>query len=116
MPAQVIMHETNQGVFMFFKVRKLFVLHFALILALLSGLFGTVPEQASAAPQAQVSSRNVQPSSESNICDPNSGWVWTYGPLRPDVAQQAELALQKEGIESIIVASEYGEKDSCVNF
>src|SRR5687767_11677683 len=109
MQAQVITYTTKQGVFMVFKFCRSFILYFAITVALLAGLFGAVPKQASAAPQAQVSLLNVQSSSTSTICDPNSGWVWTYGPLRSDVAGQAELALQKEGIESIIVASEYGE-------
>jgi len=100
---------------MLFKNRKLYVLNLALILALFGGLFGVVQtKQALAAPQAQESFSNVQ--SESDMCDPNTGWVWTNGPLRPEVAQQAKLALKKDGIESTVIASDYGEKDSCRNF
>jgi hypothetical protein len=98
---------------MLFKDRKGSALHFSLILVLLSGMFGTVAtKQAWAAPQVQVSSSNTQP----EMCEPNTSWVWSNGPVRPDIAQKAELALKKNGIESTVVASDYGEKDACGNF
>lgn len=80
------------------------IIRFALLLAFLGGTFGvSSPGQALPAPQ-------------SDTCEPGTGWVWTRGPSRPDVAQKAELALKKEGIESVVVATDYGEKDSCGNF
>ncbi|HXD12207.1 MAG TPA: hypothetical protein VN653_19210, partial [Anaerolineales bacterium] len=98
---------------MFFKDRKWYVLNYSLILVLLSGMFGTVPtRQVWAAPQVQVSSSSTQP----EMCDLDTGWVWTNGPVRPEIAQQAELALKKNGIESTVAAHDFGEMDACGNF
>src|SRR6185295_613933 len=86
--------KIHQGAFMFFKDRKWYVLNFSLILVLLSGLFGIVPtNQVWAAAQGKGSSSNIRP--DSDTCDLDTGWVWTNGPVRPEIAQQAELALKK---------------------
>src|SRR6185436_5906946 len=50
------------------------------------------------------------------MCDLDTGWVWTNGPVRPEIAQQAELALKKNGIESTVAAHDFGEMDACGNF
>jgi len=69
-----------------------------------------------AAPQAQLSLPEFQLTAETGSCDPNTGWLWTRGPSRPEVAQQAELALKNRGIESAVTAADYGETNSCGDF
>ena len=99
---------------MIFKNRKSGFLNLTLVAGIVVGLFGAdLTKQALAAPRSQESLFNAP---ESDTCYPGTGWVWARGPLRPDIAQQAELALMKEGIEAIVVATDYGEKDSCGNF
>ena len=49
-------------------------------------------------------------------CRPGTGWVWVTGPDRPQIAHQAELALNREGVKGTVSASGFGEKDSCGNF
>ncbi|HXQ35468.1 MAG TPA: hypothetical protein VN843_15730, partial [Anaerolineales bacterium] len=99
---------------MFFNNRKLLVLNLALVPTMFVGMFGAgLTNRALAAPQSQESSLNT---AEVAACDPGTGWVWGNGPLRSDIAQQAESALRQKGIESIVVAKDYGEKDSCGNF
>src|SRR5215207_6774768 len=53
---------------------------------------------------------------QSETCVPNTGWRWTLGPSRPDLAGQATLALSKDGFEAVVDANDYGEMDSCGNF
>ena len=80
------------------------VIRFALLFAFIGATFGAgSPAQALPAPQ-------------SDTCEPGTSWVWARGPSRPDIAQKAEVALKKEGLESVVVATDYGEKDSCGNF
>jgi cell division septation protein DedD len=77
---------------------------FALLLALLGGMFGTgSPAQALPAPQSES-------------CTPGTGWVWTNGSSRPDIAQQAESALKNAGFDAVVAASDFGEIDACGNF
>lgn len=52
----------------------------------------------------------------STNCIPGSGWVWADGPDRPEIADQAQKALDRIGIQAIVNAKEYGERDSCGNF
>ncbi len=49
-------------------------------------------------------------------CTPGSGWVWVNGPERPEIANQAQKALAQIGIQAIVNAREYGERDSCGSF
>jgi len=80
------------------------IIRFALLLAFLGGTFGvSSPGQALPAPQPDT-------------CEAGTSWVWASGSSRPDIAQQAELALKKEGVDAAIVASDFGETDSCGNF
>jgi hypothetical protein len=96
---------------MFFKVRKFFFIRLVLILTLASGVFNTrVAGQALAAPPQQ------QISTDAQECTAGTGWQWPYGPSRPDLAGQAELALKNQGVEATVAANEYGEQDSCGNF
>ena len=99
---------------MFFSNRKLSVLNLALVLAMFVGAFGVgLAKPALAASQSRELSFDAP---ESDECYPGTSWKWVNGPLRPDIAHQAQLALQQQGIESAVVASEYGENDSCGNF
>ena len=54
--------------------------------------------------------------SRSANCIPGSGWVWMKGPDRPEIADQARKALAQMGIQAVVNAGEYGERDSCGNF
>jgi hypothetical protein len=95
---------------MFFD-RKSCIIRLTLSLVFIGGIFNLgLAKPAWAASQAPALSF------ESEACQPNTGWIGTYGSLRPDIAQQAELALSEQGIEATVVANEYGEKDSCGNF
>ncbi len=49
-------------------------------------------------------------------CRPGTGWQWTIDPDRPDIAQQVQDPLRQQGIQASVIASSYGEKDSCGNF
>ena len=69
-------------------------------------------------PQAQVpgvESLEIAPSSQSD-CIPGSGWVWTNGPADLEIAEQVQDTLVQMGIQAIVTAEGYGEKDSCGNF
>src|ERR1051325_4546152 len=79
-------------------------IRFALLLAVIAGTFGS-------GLSAQALS-----SQQSDTCEPKAGWIWTIGSSQPEAAQQAEATLRKLGIESAVLATDYGEKDSCGNF
>jgi hypothetical protein len=56
------------------------------------------------------------PSPETTPCRPGSGWTWTKGPSKPEVAEQVQQALRQMGIEALVEADSYGETDSCGTF
>jgi hypothetical protein len=49
-------------------------------------------------------------------CIPNSGWTWTSGPSKPEIAAQAQRALGQAGIEVAVEARSFGETDGCGAF
>lgn len=49
-------------------------------------------------------------------CYPGSGWMWTYGPMQPEIADQVRETLSSMGMDSTIIARSFGETDSCGNF
>ena len=53
---------------------------------------------------------------EASECHPGSGWMWTIGPSKPEIASQVEQDLSQMGIEALVVANSYGETDSCGTF
>jgi len=84
--------------------RNSLLVRFALLLSFIGGTFGVgSPAQA-------------MPNPQSDPCEAGTGWVWARGPSRPEVAQQAETALRKAGIDAIVAASDFGETDSCGTF
>src|SRR5689334_14900109 len=84
--------------------RNPLIVRFVLLLSVIAGTFGTsLPAQA-------LSSQQSDP------CEPNTDWIWTIGFPQPEAAQKAEAALRKLGIEAAVLATDYGEKDSCGNF
>ena len=97
---------------MFFKNRKSVIARSVLILVLLGGMFGMLPNQANAA----ANSGSVESSSSSTTCQPGEIWTWTSGPSQPETARRAEAALKQKGIESVVSAVEFGEQDTCGNF
>src|SRR5690349_4981265 len=84
--------------------RNSLIIRFVLLLAVIGGTFG------------MGSPAQALPASQSDACEPNTGWVWTSGSPQPEAAQQAEVTLRKSGIEAAVTAMDYGEKDSCGNF
>src|SRR5215213_4188263 len=92
---------------MFLNVQKPLIRRVVLILAI-------VGEVMSGGGTAQVSAASSF--LQSDTCVPNTGWVWTSGPSRPDIAQQAGLALSNEGLKAVVAANDYGEVDACGNF
>ncbi len=53
------------------------------------------------------------PDLEATPCHPGSGWVWTRGPSKPNVAEQVQQALDQIGLKALVEANSYGEVDSC---
>src|SRR5215211_5998647 len=74
-----------------------------LISVLLVGIFGLTPTRAGAE-LADTTKKD---------CEPNSGWMWVNGPLKPDVAIQVQQELAQKAIDALVGARSYGEVDSC---
>jgi len=53
---------------------------------------------------------------ETGECHPGSGWMWTYGPMQPEIANQVRKTLSSMGMDSTVIARSFGETDSCGNF
>lgn len=53
---------------------------------------------------------------EANECYPGSGWMWTYGPMQPEIANQVRQRLSSMGMDSTVTARNFGETDSCGNY
>jgi len=49
-------------------------------------------------------------------CRPGSGWMWTYGPMQPEIANQVWQMLNSMGLDITVTARGFGETDSCENF
>ena len=47
---------------------------------------------------------------------PTKGWLWEYGPLLPRVSESAQRSLGDIGINAVVLARNYGEKDNFGNF
>ncbi len=56
------------------------------------------------------------PTSTANSCRRGTGWKWTYGPSRPEIASQVQQTLSQIGIDSLVAATAFGEADSCGEF
>ena len=87
---------------MYLKHRNSWIVRFAFLFAFLGGTFGT------------SSPAQALPALQSEPCKPGTGWVWTSGSSRPDIAQQAELALKDAGFEVVVAASDFGEHETLV--
>jgi len=64
----------------------------------------------------KIQNEVIMNKNESINCVPGSGWIWVKGPDQPEVATQAQTALAQIGIDSVVHAEGYGERDSCGNF
>lgn len=53
---------------------------------------------------------------EPGNCHPGSGWMLTRGLSQPETAAQVRQVLGHMGIDSVVTATGYGEKDSCGDF
>ncbi len=96
---------------MFFKEKKSSLVRSILIFIMVFALFDSDPaNQVWAAPQTGESPSGPQ------ACEPGTAWTWAFGASRPEVAQQAQLALKKDGFDASIAANDFGETDSCGNF
>lgn len=58
----------------------------------------------------------IIPSPEATPCRPGSGWIWTKGPSKPEIAEHVQQTLGQMGIEALVEADSYGETDSCGTF
>jgi CARDB protein len=97
-----------------FKGQKKAGLRIVLIVMLLAGVFGVIPARASAETfNALDASSQSDMASQGKDCSPGSGWMWTSGPSKPDVARQVQQELSRKGIQSSVEARGYGETDSC---
>jgi hypothetical protein len=89
-------------------------LRIVLMMALIAGIYGVVPTAARAETATEpVSSSQSGLRSQSENCSPGSGWMWTSGPSKPDVASQVQQELSRRGIQARVDARSYGETDSC---
>ncbi|MGB8980631.1 MAG: choice-of-anchor Q domain-containing protein, partial [Anaerolineales bacterium] len=79
---------------------------FVLALMLMAGMYGLAPTRVGAEASAE-------PVWQEEDCQPGSGWMWTPGPLEPEVALQARQELSRQGIDAIVEARGYGETDGC---
>ncbi len=68
-------------------------------------------EMANASPFLEIT-----PSLEDTACHPGSGWTWTSGPSKPEIATQVQRTLSQIGVETLVEARSYGETDSCGEF
>ncbi len=50
------------------------------------------------------------------VCQPGTGWQWTYSAPLLELAEQAQAALHKASIRATVSARQYGETDSCGAF
>jgi hypothetical protein len=91
------------------RIRKLFLACIAGLLAFTPGLNG----RSYTPVHAQEAKTQIL---ESGDCQAGTGWIWTSGPDQPDTARQVEIALSEEGIVGTVMATGFGEKDSCGNF
>jgi hypothetical protein len=95
---------------MFGKNNTSVSMRMALVLILLTGSMGVTPVGAS----AEIASRTIEIESQAqNDCEPDTGWMWTNGPMEPETAAEVQKKLSKKGIEASVQARSYGETDSC---
>lgn len=66
--------------------------------------------------EASTLSMSDNPQIETSECRPGSGWMWTYGAMRPEIANQVQQTLNSIGIDANVTARNFGETDSCGNF
>jgi len=91
---------------MVFRRQNRASLRLALVMVLLIGIYGIAPIQASA-------EKALAPVSGEKDCNPEEGWMWTDGPVQPEVANQVKLELAQKGINARVEAKSYGETNSC---
>jgi len=88
---------------------------------MLAGIFGAIPARASASDSStperwdrKIDNKHKDAAyPNKSDCVPDSGWMWTDGPLKPDVALQVQQKLMQVGIDAIVAARSYGETDIC---
>ncbi len=56
------------------------------------------------------------PSSLHNECPSVGGWMWTPGPMMPEIAHKVQHILHSEGIDAQVMARSFGETDPCGHF
>lgn len=56
------------------------------------------------------------PTDGATNCQPGQGWMWTPGPMQPEIASEVQQRLSALGIEAVVEVRNYGEKDSCGQF
>lgn len=56
------------------------------------------------------------PSLLHNECPSVGGWMWTPGPMMPEIAHKVQHILHSEGINAQVMARSFGETDPCGHF
>jgi hypothetical protein len=56
------------------------------------------------------------PATVNPTCQPDTGWQWTSGPAQPEIASHAQQGLARSGILASVIATSFGETDSCGRF
>jgi hypothetical protein len=93
--------------------------YYARFLPLVVGvlLFIVVGTQVASLQVSEASTLSMldNPQIQTSECRPGDGWMWTYGSMRPEIANQAQQTLDSIGIDANITARDFGETDSCGN-
>ncbi len=93
-------------------VRRSLLLLFGMLLFIVVGI------QAVSAQATEGANPSVpdNPQTESSECRSGSEWMWTYGPMLPEVADQVRQTLNSMGMDITVTARSFGETDSCGDF
>lgn len=96
LPGEVVMFTQNQ---------KRAGFRMVLLMVVLAGMYGVVPNGVRAERSAEVVSTG-------KACSPGSGWMWVNRPSEPEIAVQVQQRLAQQGIRAKVEASNYGERDA----
>lgn len=58
--------------------------------------------------EASTLSMPDNPQIQTSECRPGDGWMWTYGSMRPEIANQAQQMLNSMGVNATVTARNFG--------